>query len=218
MGDVAILSRLNADSMRAWVDFVRDKAGDSFLWPEEFQLGDWLRSRTPRRISRGGPIPMRSLSPRLTSPGRPASSARAAKVLGRDDLAEEYGRLADQVRRAFREEFVTASHGPDQLGPRSPRMRPGNHVRPGYEDPAPPCSSGGAYCHALCGPRVHYFNGVCRDCACLAGAVFRRRSGDGVPPPDGEQVPLMALSDHDGSHDHVGALGQHAARRNDQHG
>ena len=106
-GDVAILSR-QFDSMRAWVDFVRDKAGDSFLWPEEFQLGDWLDPDAPPDQ------PWRANTDAiLVATAYFAWSAslvaRAAKVLGRDDLAEEYGRLADQVRRAFREEFVTAT-------------------------------------------------------------------------------------------------------------
>ena len=45
-GDVGLLAR-QFGSMRAWVDFVHAKAGDAFLWPEEFQLGDWLDPDAP---------------------------------------------------------------------------------------------------------------------------------------------------------------------------
>ena len=45
-GDEGLLAR-QFDSMRAWVDFVLAKAGPSLLWPEEFQLGDWLDPDAP---------------------------------------------------------------------------------------------------------------------------------------------------------------------------
>ena len=106
-GDMSILAR-QFDSMRAWVDFVRDKAGDALRWPEEFQLGDWLDPDAPPDQ------PWRAKTdPVLVATAYFAWSAslvaRAAQVLGRRDLAEEYGHLAERVRRAFREEFVTAT-------------------------------------------------------------------------------------------------------------
>jgi alpha-L-rhamnosidase len=106
-GDVGLLAR-QFDSMRAWVEFVRAKTGATLLWPEEFQLGDWLDPDAP------ADQPWRAKTDAvLVATAYFAQSAslvaRAALVLGRPELAEEYGQLAEGVRRAFRDEFVTTS-------------------------------------------------------------------------------------------------------------
>ena len=48
-GDVDLLQR-SFDSMRRWVDLLDSRSGGTDLWPDEFQLGDWLdrRHRTMR--------------------------------------------------------------------------------------------------------------------------------------------------------------------------
>jgi alpha-L-rhamnosidase len=106
-GDTAVLDR-QFESMRAWVDFVRAKAGERLLWPEEFQLGDWLDPDAPPDQ------PWRAKTDAvLVATAYFARSAqivsRAAHVTGRAEAAEEYGQLADAVRRAFRDEFMTPS-------------------------------------------------------------------------------------------------------------
>jgi len=106
-GDVGILER-QFDSMRAWVEFVRAKAGASLLWPQEFQLGDWLDPDAPPdqpwRAKTDGVLVATAYfahSAHLVS--------QAARVLGRSSLAEEYAHLAETIRAAFRQEFVTSS-------------------------------------------------------------------------------------------------------------
>jgi alpha-L-rhamnosidase len=106
-GDVGILDR-QFDSMRAWVEFVRAKAGPRLLWPDEFQLGDWLDPDTPPdqpwRAKTDGVLVATAYfahSSHLVS--------LAARVLGRTELADEYAQLADEIRRAFREEFMAPS-------------------------------------------------------------------------------------------------------------
>jgi alpha-L-rhamnosidase len=105
-GDEGVLAR-QFDSMRAWVEFVRAKAGDALVWPEEFQLGDWLDPDAPPDQ------PWRAKTDAvLIATAYFALSAhlvgRAARVLGRAELADEYEQLADEIRVAFRNEFVTA--------------------------------------------------------------------------------------------------------------
>ena len=105
--DTALLAR-QFDSMRAWVDFVRARAGDRNLWPEEFQLGDWLDPSAPPDQ------PWRAQTDAvLVASAYYARSAQivadAAAVLGYDDLAEEYGNLAATVRAAFRDMYVAPS-------------------------------------------------------------------------------------------------------------
>jgi alpha-L-rhamnosidase len=106
-GDKGLLAR-QFDSMRGWVDFVRAKAGDRLLWPDEFQLGDWLDPDAPPdqpwRAKTDGVLVATAYfaqSSRLVS--------EAARVLGLAEVAEEYGQLAEGIRKAFREEYVTAN-------------------------------------------------------------------------------------------------------------
>ena len=106
-GDVGLLAR-QFGSMRAWVDFVHAKAGDAFLWPEEFQLGDWLDPDAPPDE------PWRAKTDAvLVATAYFARSAalvgRAGRVLGRHEVAEEYEQLAEAVSRAFREEYMATS-------------------------------------------------------------------------------------------------------------
>jgi alpha-L-rhamnosidase len=106
-GDTELLAR-QLDSMRSWVDFVRMKAGERLLWPREFQLGDWLDPDAPPDQ------PWRAKTDGvLVASAYFARSAQivgdAAAVLGRGELAREYGDLARRVRRAFRAEYVTPS-------------------------------------------------------------------------------------------------------------
>jgi alpha-L-rhamnosidase len=106
-GDTGVLAR-QFDSMRGWVDFVRTKAGDRLLWPDEFQLGDWLDPDAPPDQ------PWRAKTDGLlVATAYFAQSAHlvseAARVLGFDEVAEEYAALAAAVRQAFRDEYVTSS-------------------------------------------------------------------------------------------------------------
>jgi alpha-L-rhamnosidase len=106
-GDKGVLAR-QFDSMRAWVDFVRALAGEKLLWPEMFQLGDWLDPDAPPDQ------PWRAKTDAvLVATAYFAQSAhlvsQAARVLGLADQADEYGQLADGIRRAFRDEYVTSS-------------------------------------------------------------------------------------------------------------
>ena len=106
-GDTALLAQ-SLDSMRAWVDVLRGRAGERLLWPEEFQLGDWLDPDAPPAE------PWRTKTDGvLVGSAYFARSAQlvgdAAAVLGDDDVAQEYHDLARAVRAAFRREFSTAT-------------------------------------------------------------------------------------------------------------
>jgi alpha-L-rhamnosidase len=106
-GDIELLAR-QFDSMRAWVDFVRAKAGERRLWPTEFQLGDWLDPDAPPHE------PWRAKTDSvLVASAYFARSAQivadAAATLERHEVAREYADLASAVRRAFRDEYVTPS-------------------------------------------------------------------------------------------------------------
>jgi alpha-L-rhamnosidase len=105
--DAELLAR-SLDSMRAWVDVLRTRAGERLLWPEEFQLGDWLDPDAPPSEPWRG-----KTDAVLVGSAYFAHSAQlvgdAAAVLGKDEVAQEYHDLARAVRAAFRHEFSTAT-------------------------------------------------------------------------------------------------------------
>ena len=109
-GDVGILEQ-QFESMRAWVDYVRDideLSGGRRLWTEGFHFGDWLALDGDDPASRKGGTPEDFIasafycySARLV--------ARAAAVLGKMAQADAYGCLSAEVKAAIQEEYFTPS-------------------------------------------------------------------------------------------------------------
>ncbi len=104
-GDEAILAA-QFESMRAWVDWIEDFAGENRLWDHGFQYGDWLDPAAPP----ASPGDARTDS-YLIATAYFARSAelvgRAAGVLGREEEEAHYLALAGEVREAFAREYVT---------------------------------------------------------------------------------------------------------------
>lgn len=109
-GDPGILEQ-QFESMCAWVDYIReidDSSGGRRLWTEGFHFGDWLALDAEDPVSRKGGTPedfiasaFYCFSARLV--------ARAAAVLGRQEQADTYARLSDEVRAAIQREYFTAT-------------------------------------------------------------------------------------------------------------
>ncbi|MBE1530631.1 glycoside hydrolase family 78 protein [Actinomadura algeriensis] len=96
-GDERFLER-NFDAMCAWVDFVHRHNPD-LVWRDRVgpHYADWLAPvPTPREVVAGAYF---ARSTDLT--------ARAARVLGRDDAAARYEALAARVRETFTDRFVS---------------------------------------------------------------------------------------------------------------
>ena len=113
-------------AMRRWVDFAAHRAAtgrhrsrvaerpeplphEAFLWDSGFHFGEWLEP--------GVPVAEELARVRRMDHGATATAylhrsagelARAAEVLGRDDLARTYAHLAEQVRAAWCTEFLAA--------------------------------------------------------------------------------------------------------------
>ena len=104
-GDTGLLAA-QFDSMRAWVDVAAAKAGDTLLWDQGLQLGDWLDPTAPPDE------PWRAATDaHLVATAYLAHSAelvaRSADVLGRAADAGRYRHLAEGVRAAFNREYVS---------------------------------------------------------------------------------------------------------------
>jgi alpha-L-rhamnosidase len=104
-GDTGILGR-QWDSMRRWVDYIASHSGDDLLWSGQFQLGDWLDPTAPP----DNPAAAKA-DPDVIATAHFARSAeilsRSAEVLGDEASAQHYGELADRVRQAFADNYVT---------------------------------------------------------------------------------------------------------------
>ena len=93
-------------SMRDWVDCVDGLAGPDHLWTGGFQFGDWLDPSAPPE----NPAAAKT-DPDIVATAyffRSASRlAAAARVLGHDGDARRYAALAEDIRQAFLNEYVT---------------------------------------------------------------------------------------------------------------
>jgi len=106
-GDTRLLEE-QYESMNGWVDFMYSRVGDDYIWRHDFQFGDWLDFR-----GEDGRKPMPVTNNELIATAFFAYStqllANAAQVLGKTSNAERYADLANTVKAAFNDEFVTPS-------------------------------------------------------------------------------------------------------------
>ncbi|MBR3741824.1 MAG: family 78 glycoside hydrolase catalytic domain [Clostridia bacterium] len=101
-GDTRILKE-QFDSMKAWIDFMRDHARD-YIWNYKLQFGDWV-ALDAAEGSYWGATPND-----LTCTAYFAYSAglfaKICKALGYDAIAAEYGDLRDRIIRKFQNTFL----------------------------------------------------------------------------------------------------------------
>lgn len=103
-GDKGVLVEQYA-SAKAWVDLMIERAGETHVWDEGFQLGDWLDPAAPPH----DPADART-DRYLVATAYFAWSARhlsrIAGVLGNTDDEARYAELAGNVRQAFAQRYV----------------------------------------------------------------------------------------------------------------
>jgi alpha-L-rhamnosidase len=94
-------------SMKAYVEYIRNKAGDSYLWKGGSVFGDWLFYKSMRQTENDG----------YTSPDMIATMfyaysshllAQAAAVLGKADDEKTYNNIFQKIKEAFNRNYVTA--------------------------------------------------------------------------------------------------------------
>lgn len=94
--------------MKLWVDYIKNQSGDSILWLNGFQRGDWLALDAPAScpgLMSGG------TDKNLVANCYYAMSTRivrdTAKVLGKAEDAAEYAQRYDAIVSALNDEYVT---------------------------------------------------------------------------------------------------------------
>jgi len=107
-GDKRILERQYA-SMKAWIDYMHNMAGDDNLWTESSHFGDWLAFATTNSDYPGATTEKDLIATAYYSYSS-GILAKTALILGKDDDAVKYQKLSDDIKSAFVQEYVTP-HG-----------------------------------------------------------------------------------------------------------
>jgi alpha-L-rhamnosidase len=92
--------------MVKWVDYVRRRAGDDYLWTEDFTFGDWLAFATTRSDYPGATTGKDLIATAFFAHSTDLLS-RTAAVLGKTDDQAKYEALLEKIKSAFVKEFVT---------------------------------------------------------------------------------------------------------------
>lgn len=105
-GDKRILED-QYDSMKAWVKYMEDVAGDDYLWNTGFHFGDWLfYSINDDRDGRSA-ITDKYLLAQAFFAHSTNILRKTAEVLGKKKDATYYGELLEKVVAAFQMEYLT---------------------------------------------------------------------------------------------------------------
>lgn len=106
-GDTRILVE-QYESMKKWVGFMKEQAGDDHLWIGGTHYGDWLAFATTR-----SDYPGATTEKDLIATAYYAYSsgllAKIAAIIGNSGDAKKYAALSENIKKAFVTEFVTSS-------------------------------------------------------------------------------------------------------------
>lgn len=106
-GDKRILEE-QYSSMKAWVGFMQEKAGENHLWTGGDHFGDWLAFATQRSDYPGATTEKDLIATAYYSYSS-GLLAKIAKIIGKETDAHKYAKLSVDIKKAFVNEFVTPS-------------------------------------------------------------------------------------------------------------
>jgi alpha-L-rhamnosidase len=106
-GDKNFLSN-QYSSMKAWVEYIRKKAGDSYIWKGGSKYGDWLFYHPPvnNHTEADGYTEHDFIATAFYAYSA-SILAEAAKVLGKEDDSKTYSDLYNKIKETFINEYVT---------------------------------------------------------------------------------------------------------------
>jgi alpha-L-rhamnosidase len=106
-GDKRILE-VQYESMKGWIDFMKNRAGDDLIWTGDFHFGDWLAFATTRSDYPGATTEKDLIA---TAYYRYSSMllSKIAAVIGKTDDEKAYYELSEKIKAAFLHEYVTPS-------------------------------------------------------------------------------------------------------------
>lgn len=106
-GDKRILE-VQYPSMAGWIDYMKGRAGDDYLWTGDPHYGDWLAFATNRSDYPGATTEKDLIATAYFSYSSGLMS-RIAGILGKSADAKMYSELSENVKKAFNNAFVTPS-------------------------------------------------------------------------------------------------------------
>ena len=104
-GDKRVLEDQYA-SMSKWIDYMRKRAGDDYIWDGDYHFGDWLAFATTRPDYPGATTGTDLIATAFFAHSTDLMG-RIARILGKADDAQRYGALFNKIKTAFQREFVT---------------------------------------------------------------------------------------------------------------
>src|SRR4029079_770211 len=104
-GDKRVLE-VQYNSMSKWIEYMRKRAGDDYIWDGDYHFGDWLAFATTRPDYPGATTGKDLIATAFFAHSTDLMR-RIALVLGRQNDANRYGELFEKIRHAFQREFVT---------------------------------------------------------------------------------------------------------------
>lgn len=104
-GDKRILER-QYESMKAWISFMKNRAGSTFLWNNNDHFGDWLAFASTRSDYTGATTDKDLIATAYFAWSTKLVS-RIATILNKQDDAAAYEDLFNNIRGAFQKEFVS---------------------------------------------------------------------------------------------------------------
>lgn len=95
-------------SMKAWVEYIRNKAGDSYIWKGGSLFGDWLFYHPPvnNHTEADGFTELDFIATAFYAYSTKLLE-RTAKVLGKTEDEKMYGVLFEKIKQVFINEYVT---------------------------------------------------------------------------------------------------------------
>ena len=104
-GDRRILE-VQYPSMKAWVEYMKSRAGEKNLWTGDTHFGDWLAFASNRSDYTGATTEKDLIATAYYSYSS-GLLAKIAAIIGQNDDAKKYAKLSDDIKKAFQKEFVT---------------------------------------------------------------------------------------------------------------
>ena len=96
-GDKRMLE-LQYDSMSKWIEYMRKRAGDDYIWDGDYHFGDWLAFATTRPDYPGATTGKDLIATAFFAHSTDLMR-RIALVLGRQNDANRYGELFEKIRQ-----------------------------------------------------------------------------------------------------------------------
>lgn len=104
-GDIRILET-QYESMKAWINYLKGRAGSSFIWSKGVGFGDWLAFATTNSDYPGATTD-KDLIGTAYFYYSTSLLQKIALVLGKEQDAKDYSELMHKIKSAFQKEFVT---------------------------------------------------------------------------------------------------------------